>query len=147
MGAKEIARGILEREEDLGFRRKVLSGPADSSIFSEYEPGTSYAGEMEKVGVSWERADKSPGSRKKGWEKLRQMLVGALPCRGYREEPGLFVTERCDQFIRTIPTLPRDDRDLDDVHSDSEDHIGDEVRYRIRAVGNVVGSGTHVGMT
>ena len=47
------------------------------------------------------------------------------------EEPGLYVFSTCDQFIRTVPALPRDKRDPDDVDSDAEDHIGDEVRYRV----------------
>ena len=58
-----------------------------------------------------------------------------------------FVGDECPQFLRTVLSLPRDEKDMDDVDTDAEDHIGDEVRYRIRAVGNVVGSGTHVGMT
>ena len=52
---------------------------------------------------------------------------------GGREHPALFVFNICDQFIRTVPALPRDEDDMDDVDTASEDHIGDEVRYRVRA--------------
>jgi len=41
------------------------------------------------------------------------------------------VVKDCRQFIRTIPTLPRSERDPDDVDTDAEDHIADEVRYRL----------------
>ena len=48
----------------------------------------------------------------------------------YREGPGLFVFDTCAQFIRTVPSIPRDERDMDDVDTDTEDHVADEVRYR-----------------
>lgn len=132
MSSKDIARGILEREDDWNFSRTPRPGPADSAIYAEYDPGKSYAGEMEKVGVFWERADKSPGSRKQGWQKMRELMQGSVPVRNYREDPGLFICQRCDQFIRTIPALARDDRDLDDINTETEDHIADEARYRSR---------------
>ena len=47
------------------------------------------------------------------------------------ERPGLFVFESCRHFLRTVPTLPRDAKDPDDVDTLAEDHIGDETRYRI----------------
>jgi hypothetical protein len=47
------------------------------------------------------------------------------------EAAGLFVFNTCDQFARTVPVLPRDEKDLDDVDTEAEDHIADEVRYRI----------------
>ena len=47
-----------------------------------------------------------------------------------RELPGLFVVgEHCPHFLRTVLTLPRDERDPDDVDTDAEDHIADETRY------------------
>ena len=61
---------------------------------------------------------------------MRTMLKNALPVDGYREKPGLFVTENCKQFIRTVPVLTRSEKNLDDVNTESEDHIADETRYR-----------------
>ena len=65
---------------------------------------------------------------------------------GAREYPGLFVFNTCDHFIRTMPTLPRDDRDLDDVDTDSEDHVADEVRYRVLSGGARSFQGTLIGL-
>lgn len=142
MLAKDIAQGILDREEDFGIAGRVRPGPADTSIFDE-ENGVSIARDMLVKKVSWEKADKSPGSRKQGWEAIRKMLKGALPppAGGPREEPGLFVLDRCQQFIETVPSLPRDDKDPDDVNTNAEDHIADEVRYRVRHLRKKVGSG------
>ncbi len=138
--AGDIARGILEREADWGLKGRVRAGVADSSIYDDYEPGSSVAGDMLKVGVSWSRSDKGPGSRVQGWQQLRKYLTNARE--QYREEPGMFVMARCDQFLRTVPVLPRDDLRIDDVDTDAEDHIGDEVRYRLRFRGKQVSSGS-----
>lgn len=131
--AKDIAEGIVERETILGIRKRVHAGPADSSIFDEHN-GNNISTDMAQEGCTWIPADKSPGSRKQGWQQLRKLLDGAKKRgrNGIREERGMFVTVRCDQFQRTFPVLPRDDKDLDDVDTDAEDHIGDEVRYRAR---------------
>lgn len=162
--ATDIALGIVERELSWGLRDindpnaplRVKPGPADSSIFTT-ENGVSIGTDMEKrvrvgnhlqKGVYWTRADKRPGSRKVGWEQIRKMMKAAhregnLP----REKPGLFVIgDECTQFLRTMLTLPRSEKDLDDVDTAAEDHIGDEVRYRVRSSGTGVVQGTHVGM-
>jgi len=126
----DIAKEVARRE--VGGPR-FHPGPADSSIFDEWEPGKSVAGDMAKNGVRWTPADKGPGSRKQGWDQMRKLLKAAIPGKeGVREDPGLFVCEGCEQFIRTIPVLPRDTKDPDDADTEAEDHIADEVRYRCR---------------
>lgn len=140
MTPREIARGILQREDSWGVKGRVRGGPADAAIWAidPRDPGASIAGDMAREGVSWEPADKRPGSRKQGWEAMRQMLKESLPKRApdgsllLRDKPGLFVSSACTQFIRTIPVLPRDEKDLDDVDTEAEDHIADESRYRVR---------------
>lgn len=132
MLASDIARGICDREEDAGVLGRVQPGPADSSIFDE-QNGNNIARDMAANGCRWTPADKGPGSRKQGWEQIRKMLKGALPKpHTPREAPGLFVMDCCQQALETLPVLPRDDRDLDDVDTNAEDHIGDAVRYRVR---------------
>lgn len=131
--AMEIAEGILKREHAWGLTGRVKTGVADSAIFDPWERDRSVAGDMARIGVNWEKSDKGPGSRKQGWEQIRSRLKAALPSPGGREDPGLFVCQRChDGFIRTVPDLPRLEKDLDDVDTGAEDHVGDEVRYRVR---------------
>lgn len=61
------------------------------------------------------------------------MMKGALPnVEGYREEPGIFIFEGCEQWIRTVPILSRDTKNPDDVDTKVEDHAGDETRYEVR---------------
>lgn len=159
--ATDISRGIVERELRWGFRRikddwcRVRPGPADSQIFSA-ENGNCIATDMEQrvrlddghryPGIRWIAADKRPGSRKTGWEQTRQMLKNAHPPEyGVREKPGLFVWEVCEQFQRTVPVLPRDEDDPDDVDTDAEDHVADEVRYKVRSTGLIAVGGRTVG--
>ncbi len=160
MLAVDVSVGIVERELLRGWRElgkrgsRCKPGPADSSIFT-VESGRSIGLDMEQpvriqghvlAGTTWTRADKRPGSRKAGWEQMRAMIRAAHGGT-VREDPGLFVVgEACPQFLRTVLSLPRDEKDLDDVDTDAEDHIGDEVRYRIRSAGVRLRSGRTAGM-
>lgn len=130
----DIAQGILDREADMGLTGRVSAGPADTSIWDDSNgTASSVASRMQSKGVTWEKADKGAGSRKQGWAAIRALLQGARQKPGQpRETKGLFVTQRCGQFLETFPVLPRSERDPDDVDTDAEDHIGDEVRYRVR---------------
>lgn len=140
----DIALGIIDREKRMFPDRigRVRPGPADASIFDRYEGEKSVAGDMDAKGIRWEAADKAAGSRKQGWEQIRKFLKNAIPAEnGFREEPGMFIFEKCQQFLRTVPAVPRDERDPDDVDTEAEDHIADEVRYRCRAKTRVIRHG------
>lgn len=130
MLATEIAEGILRKEKDMNIAQRVVPGPADSSIYT-VENGNDIAGDMSNKNIKWTKANKSPGSRKVGWELMRTRLKACLQTP--MEAPGMFVFENCHQFIRTIPVLSRLERDRDDIDSNAEDHIADETRYRVLA--------------
>jgi len=134
MVAGDIAKGIIDREKDMGITGRVEDGIADASIFNSQNDDC-VATDMEDEGIYWKPADKSHGSRRQGWEKIRSYLKGSVPvAEGLpRENPGMFVTSDCIHFLRTVPSIPRDDKDLDDVNTQSEDHTADETRYRVRA--------------
>lgn len=152
MLANDITAGIIERELAMGVYGRVKPGPADNSIW-DVEDGNSIAASMAKrcrlkhgphkgkeyKGITWNRSDKSPGSRKAGWNKLRDLIkaahpqyvvsAGNKPVRIPRERPGIYVFRICTHFLDLFPSLPRDEIDTDDVDTDAEDHIGDEARY------------------
>lgn len=135
LSSRDIARGIKERESRWGIGHRVKIGPADGAIYnaSPRDPSASIASDMEAEGVYWERADKSPGSRHNGWAAIRQMLKDAIPDdQGRRERPGFFALDTCAQFLRTFPVAPCSKADPDDIDTKSEDHICDELRYRIK---------------
>jgi hypothetical protein len=145
MTAVEIGAGIRERE-DRHFTRhgiKVHQGPADNSVFDANSSGTgTVARDMARppARVTWSRSDKGPGSRIQGWQQIRKMLKAALSkpaemgdgvppilvdVRGNplaSRDPALFICQNNEAWIRTVPTLPRDKKDTDDVDTNSEDH-------------------------
>ena len=41
----------------------------------------------------------------------------------------MYVFSNCKAFIRTIPTLQYDDVKVEDLDTEGEDHVADEVRY------------------
>jgi hypothetical protein len=120
----------------------VRPGAADNAIFDS-ENGSCIADDMEKRGVRWTKSDKSPGSRKQGLEKLRELLKNALQNRS--ELPGIYFFDTCTHCIRTLPTLPRDEKKPDDIDTAAEDHLYDVIRYRIVNKKNVatVTRGSH----
>ena len=126
----EIARKGLDMEKEMtkahGYH--FSEGPADPSIFTVTN-GVSIAAGMGRTGMAFQPAPTGAGSRKSGWELVRRMMKASL--KQPMEEAGLFVFSTCRQFIRTVPMLPRDPLNLDDVDTDSEDHIGDETRYEL----------------
>lgn len=164
MLATEVAEGIVEREIQLGIYGRVQPGPADNSI-NDVDNGKSIATDMAKVvklerkrykGVTWTRSDKNPGSRKAGWKQIRQALKDALPQEMKREDgsvvnvprdkPGLFVFNTCTMFVELFPIAQRDEKDPDDIDTDSEDHIADEVRYKVLSTNIGVRGGRTTGM-
>jgi len=139
MLATQIGRGIIERELEMGIYGHVKPGPSDSAIFN-VDNGHSVGRDLaEKVridgttykGPTFLKSDKSPGTRKTGYERMRIAFANARKFEGVtREKPGLFICECCDEgILRTVPALQRDpDRDFDTLKS-SEDHCSDVLRY------------------
>lgn len=127
MTATDVGHGIVAREQAMMIRDRVLPGPADSSIWVAEPGNVTIAEDLENAGAEFIPADKKSGSRRSGWEKLRQLIQAGAQHR--KEAAALYVFNTCRDFIRTVPVLPRSDSDPDDVDTDAEDHIGDETRY------------------
>lgn len=123
----DIGRGIKEREERWKIRDRVLPGPADAAIFTAAADGRSIAASLTAAGAEF--VPSSKGARAPGWQEMRNRMKAGLEAP--REEKGLFVVETCRQWLRTVPVLPRSEKDPDDVDTDAEDHAGDETRYKI----------------
>lgn len=156
MLSQDIAAGIVERELKMGIHGRVRPGPADSSIFTDQDDQSVAKAMARPVrvngrtysGVRWVPADKSKGSRINGWQAIRSRLSASISQQGKpRELPGLFITRRCTQWLRTVPVLPRDEKTPSDVDSSAEDHVGDECRYRIYAKKRTSTSRTMEGLT
>jgi hypothetical protein len=122
--AESVAEGILEREKGEIIRYMV----ADPSMFIR-DGGPSIAERMMGRGLSMQHGDRK---RKTGWDQLRRYLVGPTTPQGVPlGEPMLYFLETCEDTIRTLPVLPHDDHDAEDVDTSAEDHAGDETRYAV----------------
>lgn len=137
LSAKEIARGIKEREKELleqgWIQTRVRPGPADNQISNVNEKDTeSIKKKMADEGVEWTESDKRPGSRINGLQLIRDRLEASKTGEG----PGLYFMDNCRAAIATLPVLPRDEDNEDDVDSEAEDHVYDDVRYRVLAGNN-----------
>jgi len=113
MTADNVARQILEMEEGERIRYAV----ADPAIFIR-NGGPSIAESMAKC--RWRRAD---NKRQPGWEQMHQRLQGQDGI------PMLYIAEGCEDTWRTIPVLQYDENNAEDLDTDGEDHIADEMRY------------------
>ena len=103
-------------------------GVADDAIFSfGGSKAGSIAHEFRINGVFFTRSHK--GGRLHGWERMRIMLSNA----GKSDLPGLYITRNCEYFWNTLPSLPRDPKNPDDLDSRAPDHAADAARYRITA--------------
>lgn len=126
--AKKAAEGILEREANYKWGSRVIAGAADGSIYAVTDDLT-VADNMEAVGVEWVKADKRPGSRLSGLDKLREMLEASLE--KPMEDAGIFVFNTCRKWIELVPIIPRCEKNPADADSKAEDHNYDETRYAI----------------
>ena len=115
-------------------------GVADDAIFNNTgSQSGSIADEFRRAGVSFSRARK--GSRLGGWQVMRRMLADA----GQPDVPGLYVSRKCQIWWQTVPSLPRDPRNPEDVDSTAADHAADACRYA--CIGRVEFSRIHVRFT
>ena len=117
----EVAEAIRQIEEhDINLRGRKIRGIADPAIFDS-QTGRSIADDMEKSRIYFDKADHS-------------RIAGKMQChyRLHFDEAGIpmfYCFNTCKEFIRTIPLLMYDDKKVEDIDTELEDHIYDEWRY------------------
>ena len=99
---------------------KQITGIADPAIW-DAETGESLAERAAKHQVYF-----TPGDNKRipGWMQVHYRF--AFDENGY---PMMYIFSNCKAFIRTIPLLQYDEHKPEDLDTDGEDHVADEVRY------------------
>lgn len=112
----EVADIIKAR---LGGRRLAYTA-ADPSMW-KVDGGPSIAEAMLRRGLVLRKAD---NSRITGYVEVRGRIAGD------EEGPMLYATKNChDGFWRTMPDIVMDERHVEDVDTDQEDHAYDDCRY------------------
>ena len=121
--ADVFARKILELEKDEYIRYGVL----DASTWAKRgDIGPSIAETMIQVGCRWRPSDRTPKSRISGKLEIHKRLKLNDD---KKKEPRLRVFSTCRNLIRTLPVLPLDENNPEDVNTDAEDHAYDALRY------------------
>jgi hypothetical protein len=116
--AKKIRR-IEEHDERLGYEYRM--NLADPAIMSKIGADRSIGQIFRENGVKWQEAWNAKGSRVNGAQELIRLLA----------EDKLKVFSTCKHWLRTVPSLPPDDDNPEDVDTDAEDHAWDATRYGI----------------
>ena len=119
--------GTREEVEEVALRirgkigsRRISYIAADPSIW-KVDGGPSHAERMLAKGVVLRRSD---NAREQGYVEVRQRIAGD------EEGPMLLATSNCHEgFWRTMPDLIMDEDHPEDVDTDQEDHVYDDVRY------------------
>lgn len=99
---------------------KRIRGIADPAIW-DAEFGESIAEVAAKHQVFFEKGDHQ---RIPGWMQVHYRF--AFDENGF---PMMYIFKNCKAFIRTIPLLQFDDHKVEDLDTEGEDHVADEVRY------------------
>ena len=119
--ADEFARKILEAEHGEFIRYGVL----DSSTWAKRgDVGPSIAETMIREGCKWRPSDRSPKSRINGKLEIHKRLKV-----NKENEPTIKFFSNCRNLIRTLPLLPLDKNNPEDVGTNAEDHSYDALRY------------------
>lgn len=120
--AFEVGKRIAEKEKsDVRGGVRFVRNPADRNIFTRIGSELSIAESFGRAGVQWVRASQHPGSRRTGMNEIVQRL-----------RDGTFkVTSNCEHWLRTVPMLPADPDNPDDVDVSGEDHCWDMTQYSL----------------
>ena len=118
---EKVFKTIWEIEHtDPDLKGREIIGIADPAIFQS-QTGISIADTASQCGVYFMPGD---NTRLAGWMQCRYRLQ-------FNEYgmPRFQVFNTCREFIRTIPTLMHDERNVEDLQTEGEDHIADQWRY------------------
>ena len=121
-GAAEVARKIKRIEEHdsrLGYEYRL--NLADPSIFSKNGTDRSIGQIFRDNGVRWLEAWNARGSRVNGAQEIIRLLA----------EDKLKIFRTCKHWLRTVPGLPPDELNPEDVDTTVEDHAWDATRYGV----------------
>ena len=117
LSADKVGKGIKERTDE-----EINYSVADPAIFTE-DGGPSLA---ERMGVPFMPADNKRVASKGhigGWDQMSSRMEGE------DGRPMLYFFNTCRDSIRTIPMLQHDEKRIEDLDSNMEDHAADECRY------------------
>jgi len=129
---KKRDQAIIRRQGDREVHNtEQLDGLMDCAAFSNTgQSDTPRGPQIVKAGARFRPVEKWPGSRVHRVQDMHRRL--APNPRDPEGKPGIIFFRRCKNAIETIPTLPRDPNNIEDVDTDGEDHAFDGVTYGLQ---------------
>lgn len=126
MGTMENAADVAERihymeKHDARFGYEYRMNLADPAIFSKQGSDRSIGQIFRDHDIRWIEAWNARGSRINGAQEIVRLLA----------EDKLKFFKTCKHCIRTIPALPPDENNPEDVDTTMEDHAWDALRYGV----------------
>tara|TARA_R110002073_G_scaffold103929_1_gene235259 strand:+ start:257 stop:1906 length:1650 start_codon:yes stop_codon:yes gene_type:complete len=122
--ADDFAKKVIKAEIGENMRYGIL----DSSTWAKRgDVGPSIAETMIQEGCRWRPSDRSPKSRINGKLEIHKRLK----LHEESKEPTLKIFSNCVNLIRTLPLLPLDKNNPEDVDTNAEDHAYDALRYGV----------------
>jgi len=120
-------------------RLNMARNPLDSACFGGGQGligGRTIAKDFRESGFRWKSAKKGPGSRVQGLSQVLKRMMTLIPA-AYegatspteRMRPMLRFMKSCTSPIRTIPVIPADPGNADDVDTTADDHDVDMCMY------------------
>ncbi|MEO7016303.1 MAG: hypothetical protein ABI067_07140, partial [Leifsonia sp.] len=155
VGEHDQARRILAAEAggraasvDADGRRIEVAEPpswrsADPAMWAKRGDAESIAAAYADEGCFIEPAN---NDRLSGWQRIHTYLAEAPACAqhramGWETCPMLHIFSGCVDLIRTLPNLPYDQKRVEDVDTNADDHDADALRYLCLSVGVQAGLG------
>lgn len=118
----KLAKKIKEIEfNDPNIKGHKIYGVADPAIFADQGSGKSIAAAHADFGVYWNKGDNSRIAGKMQYHYRLAFDESGVPM--------FYCFNTCKDFIRTIPNLVYSQTEVEDIDTNSEDHIYDESRY------------------
>lgn len=125
---EENGRTVLNDEEFRGFM--------DNGCWKEEGSAEISRGKQMAAKLRMKPVEKWNGSRVDAVQNFHRLL--APNPRDPKGRPGIIFFSNCTEAIRTIPALPRDPRDQEDILTTGEDHAWDSVRYGLQKPNQVI---------
>jgi hypothetical protein len=116
------------RQQEYG--ESVQYGVMDSSVWARRgDIGPPIPEIMRQNGCFWRPSDRTAGSRKSGKAEVHRRLRIFEDPLTELQTAKLKIFKTCRNLIRTLPALPLDKNDFEDIDTKSEDHCYDSLRY------------------
>lgn len=132
-GRKVLSPQLADKILAAEMGENVMYGILDRHAWDMRDGAATPAQGMIARGCQWRPASQGPGSRLSGKQEVHRRLalqsVFNEVTGEEKQEPSVVIFNTCLNLIRTLPSIPLDKSNTEDVDSDSEDHAYDAFRY------------------